>query len=116
VPNSSGSHQGGSVDPVDADCGYPVRPGEPVRIPLRTPVNLSDRGILRIGYYTNATGALEITAGRSTQRLPLLNDLAVGDLVVSGAFDEVVITAEIEESAVCITDLEVGSPWPRTPQ
>lgn len=105
---------GTSMKPApDPNCGYSIS-SVPVRIPLLRPIELSQRGVLRIGYFTQGHGTLEVTAGDQTQQVDLRQELSLVDFVVTGEFDEVTVKADLDDdSVVCVTDLDVGSPWPR---
>ncbi len=92
----------------DTACGYPIT-DEGAVVPLAAPVT-GEGLVLRLGYYTNADGTITVTAGSSTQLVPVAKGLHIVDLVVSGEIQELEVTADAPDWVVCLTNATVGVP------
>jgi hypothetical protein len=100
----------------DEVCGYGVTEAG-TRIALEEPID-GERLVVRINYYTSATGSLAVTAGDQELLVPLRGDLNAVDLVVSGPVSSLEMAlrpdeAQVEPGTVCVGSVVVGFPVAR---
>ncbi|GLZ33471.1 hypothetical protein Lesp02_56590 [Lentzea sp. NBRC 105346] len=92
------------------ECGYLIGPN-PVEIPLSKPVG-SPRQVLRIGYFTGATGTGVLRVG--DQQIPIRWESGVHNLhvVVENPFDKITLWSTQIPKGVCVGNIVAGAPMP----
>jgi hypothetical protein len=100
----------------DRVCGYRVTADDVTRVPLQEPSG-DGKQLVRISYYTSASGFLVVTTADGPASLPLRRDLNVADLVVHGPVDALDVRLDgppdaPADATVCVVDVLVGFPTP----
>ena len=101
----------GSRKSKDQLCGYHVTK-QGVAVPLEEPVQ-AKRLVLRIAYYTSASGPMTVELDGKSQLVPMRRGAHRVDLVVGGSFDEVSLRLDPDApdgATVCVPSLQAGYP------
>jgi hypothetical protein len=89
-------------------CGYAV--GRRTTIPLPKRVRVR-RAVMQLVYYADRQNVMTLGTGGKRQLVPIRRGAHGVNVVVSGSFDEVVLSQQ-DLGTVCVTALTVGSPTP----
>jgi hypothetical protein len=95
--------------PVEG-CGYPVARRSTIPLPKRLTV---ERAVVQISYFAARQNVMTLAAGDALQVVPVRRGAHVVDVVVSGTFDDVVLSQQDPAASACVTGLTVGFPAPR---
>ena len=92
------------------DCGYPVADRTVVPLPKRLTVS---RAVVQIAYYAARENVMTVQTGGTVQVLPVQPGTHVVSVVVSGEFDEVVLSQQDPSATACVDGIAIGFPAPR---
>jgi hypothetical protein len=96
--------------PVE-DCGYDVADRTVVRLPKRVAVK---RAVVQVSYYAARQNVMTMQMGGVTQVLPIRPGTHMVSAVVSGTFDEVVLSQQDPSATACVGGLAIGFPAPES--
>ena len=94
----------------DRNCGYRIHDST-VTVPLRSAA-LAGTWVLRMGYLSDGEADLQLTAGDTTQTVPVTKGLNSAYLLVPGGIGSIVIRSTNPEVHVCTDEITVGFPYP----
>jgi hypothetical protein len=96
--------------PVE-DCGYAVADRTVVPLPESVTVK---RAVVEVSYFAARGGVMTLQAGGSVQALPVRAGTHAVYAVVSGTFDEVVLSQQDPSATACVGGLAIGFPAPES--
>jgi hypothetical protein len=100
----------------DRVCVHRVDADRVTRVELAEP-SAPGKQVVRISYYTSASGFLRVTTPDGEVSLPLRTELNVADLVVEGPVEDLGMRLDspgdaAADATVCVVDVVVGFPTP----
>lgn len=92
-------------------CGWSLEPGKRIRVPIEAGLSFGPRW-MRVGYFLQDSGRVRIELPDRTLTAPVGSGPNSLYVEVTEGFDEVVFEGLTSRGALCVNNIEVGSPVP----